>query len=42
MDFYNKIDFFLEKGLRVMYMGIKVMSEEEVKNFMEELKLLES
>lgn len=40
--FSECIDFYLEKGLRVMFMAIKLLSENEVNNFMEQIQNEES
>lgn len=38
MEYFN---YYLQEGLRVMLMAIKILSEEEVKNFLDKLTKLE-
>ncbi len=41
-NFANYIDFYLESGLRVMFMGFKLISEDEYQKFRSKLSMVES
>ena len=40
-SFSEEVDMFLDMGLRVMFMGVRILSQDEFSTFMNELKTLE-
>lgn len=40
-SFSEEVDMFLDMGLRVMFMGVRILSKDEFSTFMSELKEIE-